>query len=541
MIRQWLSGPRLRRIVQLSFLTLFILLVIWARPLPDRPPSPWLKLFFWFDPLILVVTSLAAHAVPWLALLALVTGVVTVLGGRLFCGWVCPLGTVHDIAGRFLHSRRPRRGTRDWWSGWQRTKHYLLVAFLVMALFGGHWVTIFDPLVLLYRTLTVSVFPTVQWAVEEGSTAIYQTDPGIGPVRVVHLTEPLYVFYRDNITVKPRQAFWQSGSVLVFFAVIVGLNAVRRRWWCRFVCPLGALLGFLAWRPFLRRELREDICNQCELCGLTCHGAAAEAAGGKWKASECFGCLNCTEACHRDSLQFRWVWPWKPARDNDPVDLSRRGVLASVLGGLFALGAMRSTVLGRQLQYPPELIRPPGARPEPEFLARCTACALCMKVCPTGGLQPCGLEMGLESLWTPRLVPQIGYCDYGCNRCGFVCPTEAIRPLPLIEKQQTRLGLATFDTSRCIPYAYGRDCMVCEEHCPIPDKAIYFLEVEITDRQGQKRLIKRPYVDATKCIGCGVCESVCVFRDRPAIRVTSANESRNSKNQPIPAWEEPYY
>jgi len=164
-----------------------------------------------------------------------------------------------------------------------------------------------------------------------------------------------------------------------------------------------------------------------------------------------------------------------------------------------------------------------------------------MKVCPTGGLQPCGLEMGLESLWTPRLVPQIGYCDYGCNRCGFVCPTEAIRPLPLIEKQQTRLGLATFDTSRCIPYAYGRDCMVCEEHCPIPDKAIYFLEVEITDRQGQKRLIKRPYVDATKCIGCGVCESVCVFRDRPAIRVTSANESRNSKNQPIPAWEEPYY
>jgi len=169
-----------------------------------------------------------------------------------------------------------------------------------------------------------------------------------------------------------------------------------------------------------------------------------------------------------------------------------------------------------------------------------------MKVCPTGGLQPSLTEAGLEGLWPPRLVPQIGYCDYTCTLCGQVCPTEAIVRLTEEEKHKVRIGLASFDTTRCIPYAYGRDCMVCEEHCPIPDKAIYCLEVEIRDRNGQTKKIKQPHVDPDKCIGCGVCESVCPFKDRPGIRVTSANESRHpalpgtTGNQPILPEDNPY-
>ena len=165
---------------------------------------------------------------------------------------------------------------------------------------------------------------------------------------------------------------------------------------------------------------------------------------------------------------------------------------------------------------------------------RCTACGMCMKICPTGGLQPTWGEAGLEGLWTPHLVPRIGYCQYSCNLCGQVCPTEAIRSLPLEEKQATKIGLAAFDTTRCIPYAYGRFCGVCEEHCPIPDKAIYYVEVERIDRDGNRSTLKQPRVDPDKCIGCGICEFVCVFRDRPAIRVFSGNESRHpNTNQPI--------
>jgi MauM/NapG family ferredoxin protein len=255
--------------------------------------------------------------------------------------------------------------------------------------------------------------------------------------------------------------------------------------------------------------------------------------------AECFACFNCGGACPRTSLGFTWAWPWRKQPPVAPVDLSKRSLLAALVGGVAGLWLMRANPQSRAKVHNPALIRPPGARPEPEFLARCTACGMCVKACLTGGLQPAWMEAGLEGLWTPRLVPQIGYCDYNCNLCGQVCPTEAIVPLPVKDKQQVRIGLASFDTTRCIPYAYGRDCMVCEEHCPIPDKAIYSVPVEVTLHDGQRRTVKQPRVDATKCIGCGVCENVCPFKDRPAIRVTSANETRSPAergrpgNQPI--------
>ena len=76
---------------------------------------------------------------------------------------------------------------------------------------------------------------------------------------------------------------------------------------------------------------------------------------------------------------------------------------------------MRLGPQARGKRYNPDLVRPPGARSEKEFLARCTACGLCMKVCPTGGLQPALAEAGLEGIWTPRLVPRIGYYGNGTS------------------------------------------------------------------------------------------------------------------------------
>jgi ferredoxin len=275
---------------------------------------------------------------------------------------------------------------------------------------------------------------------------------------------------------------------------------------------------------------------------MACHGASAKVPGDQWKPSECLGCLNCTDACPRAALSFRFVLPWRKEPKAEKVDLSRRAVIGSAVGGLVALPLVRFTPQARGRTYHPRLIRPPGARAEREFLERCTACGLCMKVCPTGGLQPAITEAGLEGLWTPRLVPQIGYCEYSCTLCGQVCPTGAIEPLTVEQKQERKIGLARFDTTRCIPWAYGRECMVCEEHCPIPDKAIYVIEVEVQDRDGNPKTVKQPHVDPDRCIGCGVCEHVCPYKDRPAIRVFSANETRHLDNQPIlPGGDDWYY
>jgi formate hydrogenlyase subunit 6/NADH:ubiquinone oxidoreductase subunit I len=76
-----------------------------------------------------------------------------------------------------------------------------------------------------------------------------------------------------------------------------------------------------------------------------------------------------------------------------------------------------------------KLIRPPGALPEPQFLAKCVKCGECMKVCPTNGLQPTLSEAGTEGIWTPVLVPRVGYCEYYCSLCTQVCPTGAIEEL----------------------------------------------------------------------------------------------------------------
>ena len=524
---------RLRHVSQLAFLLLFLGLILLARPRPGVDPAPWLKAFFWFDPLILIATWLSAHAVPAAALASLLVIVLTIVLGRVFCGWICPLGTIHALAGRFLFWVWPDRKRREHWSRWQVAKYYVLAGFLAMAVFGGHWVCVLDPLVLLYRTTTTALLPGFQWAVEESSTAIFQADPGFGKVRLVKATDPAYEFLRDRLFVTPHQSFLGASLILAFFVGTLLLNRLRPRFWCRYVCPLGGLLGIFAWRPAVRRAVDHAACNQCDLCGMHCHGAAAAVPGDRWKPSECFGCMNCTDACGRESLSFTLAGPWRTEPEVEKVDLRKRSLLAAVIGGVTGLWLFRSSPLARGASFNPELIRPPGARNERDFLARCTACGLCMKVCPTGGLQPALTEAGLEGLWTPRLVARIGYCDYLCNRCGQICPTQAIQPLTLDDKHKTRIGLASFDVTRCIPYAYGRDCMVCEEHCPIPDKAIYFVEVEIQVRGGGRLSIKQPRVDPSKCTGCGICESVCPFKDRAGVRVTSANESRHEANQPI--------
>jgi polyferredoxin/ferredoxin len=524
---------RARQLVQVACLLLFFALAIATCFHAGSAPGAWLKLFFLIDPLILLATWLTTHTLVATGLWALLTIAVTIVMGRVFCGWICPLGTLHSIAGWIFDRVWPDRKRRDHWSPWQRTKYYLLVGFLAMAVLGGHWVCVMDPIVLLYRSTAVALLPGTQWALEETSTAIYKSDPGVGSLRLAKLTEPAYQAIRTTAFNVEKQAFLGGGVMLAIFVLLLLLNKVRPRFWCRYVCPLGALLGVFGRWPILRRKVNSQMCNQCDLCAQSCHGAAGGAPGDQWTPSECLGCLNCTDSCRRDSLSFTFVAPWRKAPRREPIDLSRRATIAAAVGGLATLGFFRSSPQARGKIYNPALVRPPGARAERDFLKRCTACGVCMKVCPTGGLQPTWSEAGLEGLWTPRLVPRIGQCDYTCNLCGQVCPTEAIQPLTVEEKQKVRIGLASFDVTRCIPYAYARECTVCEEHCPIPDKAIYTIETEIVARNGEKKSVKQPHVDPEKCIGCGICENVCPFKDRPGVRVTSANETRHPDNQPI--------
>jgi ferredoxin len=228
---------------------------------------------------------------------------------------------------------------------------------------------------------------------------------------------------------------------------------------------------------------------------------------------------------------LRWLKAFVHPPRHERLNLGRRGLLLTGATGAGTVALARIGPTESQQSSSPSLIRPPGATSEQEFLSRCVRCGECMRVCPTNALQPAFGEGGWTGLWTPVLNMKSGYCEYECNLCSQVCPTHAIQLLSLERKQKIRIGTAFFDRNRCLPYASARTCIVCEEHCPTPKKAIWFEEVSVASPDGQRVVVKQPRVNLDLCIGCGICENKCPIADRRGVYVTSAGESRHPKNQ----------
>ena len=240
----------------------------------------------------------------------------------------------------------------------------------------------------------------------------------------------------------------------------------------------------------------------------------------------CVVCMDCFEHCPQQIISFSATLPL--SREIG-LSLSRRQFLTTVSASVVAPLVLGTRTL--QVSADPLLIRPPGAQAEPEFLQLCVRCGQCMQVCITNGLQPVMLRAGIEGMFSPYLVARTGYCEFNCTLCGQVCPTGALEPLSLEEKHHFKIGHAWFDKNLCLPFAKNIPCIVCEEHCPTPDKAIKFKQVAIQDADGVERLIKQPYVIDELCIGCGICETRCPLPGRPGIFVTSDGETRHPHKQ----------
>lgn len=523
---------RCRRATQTIVLILFFALIAVNRPGAGEKPTGPVTLFFDLDPLATVGAWLASRSPAGIAWLGLFTLAVTLLLGRVFCGWFCPFGTLHAAVGSLRRRVRRPRLDHDRFSPWQRLKYVTAIALLLAAAAGAQWLGALDPFSVLYRSTALTLTPAAHLVASSSANAVYLGDPHVGGWHLRDLTEPLYQWVQGHLFGHDVRLFRGTDVVLLIFATALLLNLVRNRFWCRYVCPLGGFLGLFARRPLLRLQGRTDDCNHCGACTMRCPAAAQPEQPTSWLATECFGCWNCVASCPHQALDFRPTPFWRRTTHGQ-VDLHRRQLLAGAVAGVAGLTMMRITPAANGRAFGPTLIRPPGARAERDFLARCLKCGICMQTCPTGGLQPTWSEAGLEGIWTPVLVPSLGYCAWECHACGQVCPTEAIVPLPLAQKKQVKVGLAVIDVSRCLPYAYGRECIVCEEHCPIPDKAITFETLEVRLHDGALRTLKQPRVDADRCTGCGICEAKCPFRDLPAIRVTSAGETRQPLNQPI--------
>jgi len=327
-----------------------------------------------------------------------------------------------------------------------------------------------------------------------------------------------------------QTTFRQGAAIGLILLGVILLNLVRPRFWCRYLCPSGALLGVFARWHFIKLKTDADKCDDCKLCSLHCPSQASPYPDDKWKKAECFHCYNCASECSQDAIRLPLA---APTMKSPVIDPSRREVVLTSALGIVAAPLLSVSGSERPSE---KLIRPPGALAEPEFLSKCIRCGECLKVCPTNGLQYAFDEGSMLALWTPVLVPRIGGCEYYCSLCSQVCPTEAIQELTEPEKQEITIGAAWIRKDRCLPYSIGEPCRVCEQNCPTSPNAIAMVDSEFTAPEG-KFQIQVPFVDPWLCIGCGICENKCPVEDEPGIYCTSYGESRSEKDLYTPQYD----
>lgn len=455
--------------IQLVFLGLFLFLFFQTTYGQD---ILFQHLFFRFDPLVFIVVSIAFRSVVFASLFSIVIIAGTIVCGRFFCGFVCPLGTCLDIFDGLTRSKHTRSFSL------KNGKYVVLVFLFVAALVGVSFVHFFDPVVIFERSITLLLFPVLTYFTGMVSAAL----PAV---------------YTETLV------------ALITFAGILSLGFIVSRFWCRNVCPLGGLFALFSKFSLLKTTFGEG-CTECGICEKVCPTGAIDMKTRTVDSAECITCLRCLHECPQHVIAYRINM------SSVPFDIKRRQIIKAVASGVVAAPLVRF-MLHRRLED--RFIRPPGSIPEEAFLNACLRCGKCMKVCPTNGIQPALLEAGVNGIWTPRLIPRIGGCEKNCNLCGQVCPTGAIRKLPLEEKTFACLGTAVIDRSRCIAWEQDKVCLICDEACPF--NAIISLNEAV-----RGVTILRPFVDERICTGCGLCEARCPVEGESAIQVFSIGEER---------------
>jgi polyferredoxin len=485
----------IRRLVQIAAFGLLAYLLIGvsfppghvfdADSLADAETLP-VETFLWLDPLVGVSASIAAGAATAALIGAAAVILLCVIMPRVFCGWLCPLGAAIDafdwLLGRWTKPLHQRPGR--WWT---RTRYGVLAMVIVAALFGVMLAGFAAPLVVLTRGLVFTA-GRFQGGAARGWETLSPPGPGV----------------------------WIAAGILAT-TLLAGL--LGRRFWCRVLCPSGAMLSLASAVRIYERRV-DWKCTGCGKCSKACGFGAVKDDFSTHHAA-CTFCRTCSGVCPVDAISYVNRLSAPAAA---PVRSGRRAAIAAMLvgvgGGMAAKWALARNP-GREHKA---LIRPPGSVAEEQFVKLCVQCGQCVQVCPGPVLHPAGLDAGLGAIWTPIVIPSHAACHPDCNFCTQVCPTGAIEPLSLEAKRRFVMGLAKIDSSICLPHCGSEDCRLCFDECAaagydaiemreikleigeIEEGAFSDMEIEAMSK------IEAPFVIADKCVGCGLCEYRCHSR-----------------------------
>lgn len=455
------------------------------------------------------------------ALLALNVGVVlllvllTLVFGRVYCSVICPLGVFQDILAWF--GRRPKKRRKLPYSyspaiSWLR---YGVLGLFVIALVAGagSLAALLAPYS-AYGRIAGNLFqPLWQW----------------GNNLLAYMAERVdsYAFYETEVWLKSLPTFIIAVVTFVVLAVLAGRNG---RTYCNTICPVGTVLGFLSRYSLFRIVIDTEKCNNCSVCARNCKAACINYKAHKIDASRCVACMDCIDKCKHGAISYQYHPFWKkadtPQSGAAPVNESRRGFFTAtaLIAATSAVKAKRKKVDGglaiiKDKKAPERStpLTPPGSLSARNMAQHCTACQLCVSVCPNQVLRP---STDLLKLMQPEMSYERGYCRPECTKCSEVCPAGAIKPITKEDKSSIQIGHAVWVKKNCIPLTDGVECGNCARHCP--SGAIQMIPSNPEDESS----VKIPVVNEERCIGCGACENLCPARPFSAIYVEGHERHR---------------
>lgn len=450
--------------------------------------------------------------------------VLTLLFGRIYCSVICPLGVFQDVIS-WIRNRQKKKRYRFSYSAERRWLRYtVLVIFMISLIAGiGSVVALLAPYSAYGRIVSNLFAPFYQW----GNNAL------------AYLAERAdsYAFYETEVWIKSLPTFLIALLTGIVLIVLAWRNG---RTYCNTICPVGTVLSFLSRFSLFRPVIDTEKCKDCGLCARQCKASCIDLQHHRIDYSRCVVCMDCIDTCKHHALHYRRRKKESSASisaqttqssdgasaSQEVTDRSRRSFLTTtaVLATAATLKAQEmkvdgglATIIDKKIPHRQTPLVPPGSLGIRHFAQHCTACQLCVSVCPNGVLRP---STGLLTLMQPEMSYERGYCRPECNKCSEVCPAGAIRPITVADKSAIQIGHAVWIKKNCIPLTDGVECGNCARHCPT--EAIHMVPSDGSNPDS----LKIPVIDTERCIGCGACENLCPSRPFSAIYVEGHERHR---------------
>ena len=492
--------------------------------------------FGWLAKVQFLPAVLALNLVVIAVLLAL-----TLIFGRIYCSMICPLGVFQDCVSN-LSSRRKGKKARFAYSKEIKWLRYGVLVLFIAALVAGlnSLVALLAPYSAYGRMVQSLLAPLWQW--------------GNNLLAWIAERQDSYAFVTKEVWLKSLPTLIVAA---VTFVVVVILAWRNGRTYCNTICPVGTTLSFFSRFAMFRPVIDISKCKSCHACERKCKAACIDVDNHRIDYSRCVDCFDCIDSCRLGALKYRFAWGRQgeaassgtstgsgtesvevtaASKPNEPEAPARRAFIAggaAILGGTLLSQLPLSAedeikdkkrdggfaeVLPKKAPARKTPITPFGSESVERFYQHCTACQLCVTVCPNNVLRP---SSSLEHLMQPEMSYEKGYCRPECVKCSEVCPAGAILKITPEEKTAWKVGTASVDYDLCVVNRDGVHCGNCARHCPVG--AIKMVKKNPEDEKS----LRIPTVNEEKCIGCGACENLCPSRPISAITINGCAVHHN--------------